>query len=467
VPLPKRQSKPPLRFGEGTKSLVAFASQDSSSFASGPGESGPPSLLPSSGATGEGDNLSNSSGASAGHVRSSWVPQAPSPHPLSNRYSIGDGRRTERFVIQLTFPGGELSDQPFPVTSSTTVPTLQRALAELMGGNHGILMFVGPTWAALDHCGVIVALFVPGTSTPCPALAPVSRLRIVAQGSTFGSSSDRPDAQASLPRIKRSRSSSLGSDADSKFASDSSSEDGHSFPMPPLLPTIIPDDNTIESAHEVAALVSVTRRERGLLMAVFRIEQRIARRTYLHQLRLNFDAEVADGRAHRDAAIVLFPTEAECLAEAWENYRFDYMMQYDEDQAHLLVSFRESLRIEPQHPDDYDRVHSLARTTALWEGLRRVYFGEQEPEPQHAQEVVDQISPPTHAQETSGLRAEIAALERRELARILHRPVPDDGRPALRFHRDEDDDDPPFGIPPLAPAGITVLAAHPLDESRT
>jgi hypothetical protein len=59
-------------------------------------------------------------------------------------------------------------------------------------------------------------------------------------------------------------------------------------------------------------------------------------------------------------------------------------------------------------------------------------------------------------------------MERRELARVLRRPEPDDGRPALRFHRDEDDDDPPFNIPPLAPAGIiTVLAAHSLDEFRT
>jgi hypothetical protein len=118
----------------------------------------------------------------------SWVPQAPSSHPLSNRYSIGDGRRTGRFHIQLNFPGRELPDQLFAVTSSMTVPVLRRALAELMGNGPGVLMFVGPSWAALDHCGLIVALFVPGTSIPCPDLEPGSRLRVVVDN-TMGSSS--------------------------------------------------------------------------------------------------------------------------------------------------------------------------------------------------------------------------------------------------------------------------------------
>jgi hypothetical protein len=44
----------------------------------------------------------------------------------------------------------------------------------------------------------------------------------------------------------------------------------------------------------------------------------------------------------------------------------------------MLVSFRGSLMVVPQHPDDYNRVLSLARTESFWAGLRRVYFGEQE-----------------------------------------------------------------------------------------
>ena len=151
-----------------TKSLVMTPLQDSSPSQLPDGTGPPPTPAATSrpGGTGERSGLSNVSGT----PDRSWIPQAPSPHPLSNRYSIEDGRRTGRFVIQLTFPGGELPDQPFAVTSSMTVPTLQRALAELMGGQHGVLMFVGPSWAALNHGQLIVALFVPGTSIPCPAL---------------------------------------------------------------------------------------------------------------------------------------------------------------------------------------------------------------------------------------------------------------------------------------------------------
>jgi hypothetical protein len=61
-----------------------------------------------------------------------------------------------------------------------------------------------------------------------------------------------------------------------------------------------------------------------MLMATFRREQRIARRAYLLHLQINFDSEIADGRVSR-GDLVFFPTEAECVAEAWENYLFDHI----------------------------------------------------------------------------------------------------------------------------------------------
>ena len=42
-------------------------------------------------------------------------------------------------------------------------------------------MYVAPTWAELWHDGLIVALFVPGTSIPCTPLGPGSLLRVVLQ----------------------------------------------------------------------------------------------------------------------------------------------------------------------------------------------------------------------------------------------------------------------------------------------
>jgi hypothetical protein len=72
-----------------------------------------------------------------------------------------------------------------------------------------------------------------------------------------------------------------------------------------------------------------------MLLSVFRREQRIARRTYIRQLRITFDAELDEGKNDlAELSAPFFPTEAECLAEAWENYCFDHMMSYDHDQAH-------------------------------------------------------------------------------------------------------------------------------------
>jgi hypothetical protein len=182
-----------------------------------------------------------------------------------------------------------------------------------------------------------------------------------------------------------------------------------------------------------------------MLMATFRREQRLARRAYLLHLQITFDSEIAEGRASCDE-LVFFPTESECIAEAWENYLFEHIMQFDEDQAHLLVSFRSSLTIEPQHPDNFDRVLSLARTAALWSGLRRVYFGEREIDSPPAQDMVGLAPDLPHDQAVTALRAEITMLQQRAAAaRQLDSVPPDDGRPPLPFRRDEDDDSPPSG----------------------
>jgi hypothetical protein len=191
-----------------------------------------------------------------------------------------------RFSIQLIFPGGELPDQLFFVTSSMTVPVLRRASTELIGNDPVVQMLVGPLWAALDHCGLIVALFVPGTSTPCPALEPGSRLRVVVD-STMGSSSVLSsdgdgvilralsffDAR-SLPRLaKRHRSESVGSKGDGKSAPDLSFDGSPSTRSDDSgchFPTLIPDDEVEENKREEVAVVAVTRRERAMLMSTFR-----------------------------------------------------------------------------------------------------------------------------------------------------------------------------------------------------
>jgi hypothetical protein len=132
------------------------------------------------------------------------------------------------------------------------------------------------------------------------------------------------------PRADSHDDDGRDSDSDRESVFDPGSENSQSPPAP--LPTLIPDDEGHEGKHEIATPpVFVNRRERALLLATFRREQRVARQAYLRQLRVNFDADISDGRD--DRPVFPFPTEAECIAEAWENYLFDYVIQYDEDQS--------------------------------------------------------------------------------------------------------------------------------------
>ncbi len=66
--------------------------------------------------------------------------QSPVPWPLR----LTSAGPTGRFVIRLIFPGGELPDQLFMVTSSMTVSTLARALAQLMQISSTVSMYVAP-----------------------------------------------------------------------------------------------------------------------------------------------------------------------------------------------------------------------------------------------------------------------------------------------------------------------------------
>jgi hypothetical protein len=100
---------------------------------------------------------------------------------------------------------------------------------------------------------------------------------------------------------------------------------------------------------------------------------------------------------------VLFPSAVDVITEAWENYVFEAMVNFDANIMEQLVSFRSSLLVVPPPPGTPDPVQvqaRIARTDALWAGYRRVYFGLVEPEPSHDR-VMDR------------LRAEVTALHQR------------------------------------------------------
>jgi hypothetical protein len=152
-------------------------------------------------------------------------------------------------------------------------------------------------------------------------------------------------------------------------------------------------------------------------------------------------------------------------------------MRYDSDSSFQLAEFRTTLRIVPERLGGPNPSLIRDRTMALWEGLRRVYFGttevspardpvcaarapirtfnarteilssqgisEEQHETRHDGEsphhVPDDEPDPAITLEIEDLRREIAVLE----ARTRRRRAPDDSeQPLLPPYHDEDDDEP-------------------------
>ena len=87
-----------------------------------------------------------------------------------------------------------------------------------------------------------------------------------------------------------------------------------------------------------------------------------------------------------------------------------------------------------------------------------MYFGEQETESPPVQDMEDSASDTTHD--------EVGREPKAAVARQLPIP-PDDGRPALLFRQNNDDEDPPSGLSFQAPAESTAVTLRSLGGSRT
>jgi hypothetical protein len=228
-----------------------------------------------------------------------------------------------------------------------------------------------------------------------------------------------------------------------------------------------PDEETTE-------MLKVSRRERATLLQAFKRDQRLARKQYKSSIRSLWDAELSEDI---DSGVTEEEVDSEVEAEAYEDYLFTKMMRYDGDSAFQLVEFRNSLRIIPENLGGPNSALIRDRTMALWEGLRRVYFGTTELSPARdpvrasrspirifnertevlsAQGISEGHHGERHDEETlhlvpndesdpavtlviEDLRREIAELEAR--ARRRRRPG-DSVRPLLPYRTDEDDDEP-------------------------
>jgi hypothetical protein len=189
----------------------------------------------------------------------------------------------------------------------------------------------------------------------------------------------------------------------------------------------------------------VSRHERAVLLKLFKKEQRLSRKRYRASVRGLWEADIADDKENRQSgeerkqgegeSILTQPVDPEVEAEAFENFLFDRMLVYDGDAAFQLVRFRQSLRVVPANLGGPDPALIRIRTANLWEGLRRVYFGERETES------VAPIPALTHEQIMNQLRQEIAELEERKEQAERRGRAFDSGRPSsFRLPEDEEDD---------------------------
>ena len=264
--------------------------------------------------------------------------------------------------------------------------------------------------------------------------------RVLSDGPCQDSGSrDDQFSSSSAPPLKRIRPSAGSSESDSsgKMGSDSGGKTQDSPVCPP-----------------------VTRRERTALLQRFRVEQKFERRRVRLEVKATWDAEVAEDKenyrhegddAKEGSLLPRFPVDPEDAAEAYENYLFDSMLRHDRDASDLLLDFRSSLRVIPSWNVEEERINPAlinSRTEALWEGLRRVYFGQREAEP------LPQVEEQSHDEIMANLREEIASVDERlrlhDRSRLGRLP-PESGRylPPLPREDEDDEGDPSQPIAPI------------------
>jgi hypothetical protein len=278
-------------------------------------------------------------------------------------------RERVRLTIKLNFPGGERGDQTYSVNKFLSVEFFRRDMTSLLGIPPPVSLFVGPEWLLLDRPGCVSDQIIPGTNISCPFLEQGSLVR-VEQGQHSVSLCD----EFLVPP-------GSGEQLDTESASGDELSESHPAKR---VHRAAPESHQSSSIQEFAdELPSVTRSERTNLLKLFRKERKVARRIFRNCAQVSWDKDIAEHLASKEnrPAEEFYPSYAEVEAEAFENYMFDKMCSFDQEYAEKLVEFRKSLRVAPRSllPPVLDNPRLVQeRTTALWEGLRRVYFGELE-----------------------------------------------------------------------------------------
>jgi hypothetical protein len=321
-----------------------------------------------------------------------------------------------------------------------TVPEFRHKVSELMGVRSPITLMISPDWVELDHLGPVSALVYPGTSSSCPYLTNGSivrarRVRVISSPSDDDIEESPDDPLPAVVSLKRPRNPESSSEDAGKDQQSSSSVDS-----------------------QLDGPIRVTPSERRQLHAEFRKEAQLARSKFKDQLVMEWH-EAYPSIGDKENQMQDHSSSTTGLSDSAfseDEFAFDHfvgtrMEAYDSWASERKASFLSSLRSRPPTPTSDQTRHSAQlqqeRTQALWEGLRRKFFGEQEGELalEHSTETQE---------DNAALQGEIAELMeqlRRRRTRFPTGPPPPFGPQG--FDPDNSDDSPPDQTVEMASQG--------------
>ncbi len=340
--------------------------------------------------------------------------------------------------ITLVFPDGELRDQQYTLHQNVTVPQFKGDLAMLMGITSPILLEVSPDWEELNHLGPVGARVFPGSSIACSYLTQRSVVRV----RRF--SSLAPDHESDEPPP----SASSHEERAPKRSRDASRVGG----LGPMTVDMTGESfqSSSSDGFELDGIIHVTHSEHRKLRTEYRKEAKLARATFKAQLVQEWDLGFPSMGDKENSKSDLSSGGSARYDD--DEYAFDCfasgrMEAHDHWAAEKKAMFAASLKPMRSLPSD-ETSHALGlrreRAEALWEGLRRRYFGEVEKE----SDLEDGHPPGTRAslqEDNASLRREIAELMARIRTQTRTRVSLGPPTTPHAFHREDPDDPPPGG----------------------
>jgi hypothetical protein len=262
--------------------------------------------------------------------------------------------------ITLLFPDGERESQDFTIHRNVSVPQFKMALASMMATTSALRLTVSPDWEELDHQGPVSAMVIPGSAILCPSLGRGSRVRVQRLTSTQDDDMPDEDMDDFPPRELTAKSTKRPRESEH-------------LPQPPQ-----PDELVLGGA------IRVTSAEMQQLRTEFRKEAKLARSAYKASLVQEWHAMYPsmEDKENSGSSVASDYREDEFAFDHFVDAR---MQHYDCGAAEKKATFLGS--ILPQPTLSLDSSENAVRlreklTQALWEGLRRVYFGEIETTPE-------------------------------------------------------------------------------------